>query len=201
MEYYKNLDLKDIEYYCEVDLIDKVEQWVDVLGYEGFYMVSDLGRVKSLDKNDFMFRNNCSRIRKGIILKGSYCKGYRNVCLYLNRKSKTILTHRVVLSSWVNNVKNKREVNHINCIKDDNRLFNLEWSTSSENTIHAIKNGLVNQKRGEDIVTSKLTEIEAYKIKNSNLKLKDLSIIYNISISVVCSIKNNNSWKHVRKEV
>lgn len=48
MEYYKNLDLPDIKYFCEIDNINKIEQWFDIKDYEGIYKLSDLGRIKRL---------------------------------------------------------------------------------------------------------------------------------------------------------
>lgn len=68
--------------------------------------------------------------------------GYKIVCLYLSKKKKYFFVHRVVAELFINNPYGKKEVNHINGVKSDNRYENLEWSTSSENQKHAHFTGL-----------------------------------------------------------
>ena len=77
MEYYKNLDLQDIVYFCEVDLIEKTEQWKDIPKYKNHYQVSDLGRVKSL---------KITRKYSEKIIKPSFQNmGYLSVSLNINK--------------------------------------------------------------------------------------------------------------------
>lgn len=94
MDYSKNLDLKSIEYFCEFDKVWKTEQWKDVVGYEGIYQVSDLGRVKS-------FGNN--KTRKEKILKSHNKKGYKYLGISKNGVTKPNSIHRLVLESFVPN--------------------------------------------------------------------------------------------------
>lgn len=68
--------------------------------------------------------------------------GYAVVCLYHNKIAKTLNLHRIVAENYINNIYNKAQVNHINGIKTDNRVANLEWVSCSENLKHAFKNGL-----------------------------------------------------------
>lgn len=76
--------------------------------------------------------------------------GYSRVSLMVNRKRKTFYVHRLVAIAFIPNPKGKREVNHINGIKADNRLENLEWCTSLENLQHAFVNGLRVMPRGNE---------------------------------------------------
>ena len=95
-----------------------VEIWKDIKGYEGLYQVSNLGRVKSLS----IYRKNsvCEYYSKEKILKPLKDKGgYLNVRLWKNKKGKTIKIHRLVACNFLENIENKRDVNHINGIKTD----------------------------------------------------------------------------------
>lgn len=104
-------------------------EWRDIEGYEGLYQVSDDGQVFSI---------RAKRARKIHVRKD----GYLYVSLHKDGKVIEPGVHRLVAKAFVPNPENKREVNHINGIKTDNRVDNLEWMTPKENTAHAFYTGL-----------------------------------------------------------
>ena len=124
-----------------------IEEWKDIQGYEDYYQVSNLGRVKSLERFVKGFPGKI-RIQYTRILKQQINKyGYKIVCLSKEGIKHTIIVHQLVLKSFVLNPKNKRTVNHKNGIKTDNRLNNLEWMTFKENLQDAHIKGFVNNNK------------------------------------------------------
>ena len=96
------------------------EVFVDVLGYEGLYQVSNQGRVYSLKSGKFLKPQ-----------KDKY--GYLYVNLYKDKKMKHYLTHRLVASAFIENPLQLTDVNHISEDKTDNRVENLEWMSHKDN--------------------------------------------------------------------
>lgn len=123
------------------------EIWKDIEGFEGYYQVSNLGRVKSLDR-EIVFNNGKSEkaktmIRGRILSITKQTQGYSQVGLCKNGTQKSYRLNRLVAKAFIPNPFGKPEVNHIDGNKDNNRADNLEWVTSQENSIHALKNGLI----------------------------------------------------------
>lgn len=125
MDYYKNLDLSDIKYFCEFDKIWKIEQWKDIPNYEGIYQVSDLGRAKSLKFN-----------KKRILSQSSKKGEYFRICICKNKINKTRTIHSLVSECFLNHnpCGYNLVVNHKNFIKTDNRKLNLEIISQRKNT-------------------------------------------------------------------
>lgn len=122
-----------------------MEIWKDILGYEGHYIISNYGTIKSLDRLVFSKYNNGikGRYEKGkIMIPHKHRTGYMCIRLVLNGIRKSYSVHRLLAQAFIENIQNKKQVNHINGIKDDNRLENLEWCDNSENQKHAYKTGI-----------------------------------------------------------
>lgn len=129
-----------------------MENWKDVVGYEGFYEVSDLGRVRrkeTLVKTGI--RHSDYRKVQSTILKQHIKRGYYTVDLSKNNVVRTITVHRLVAKAFCENPDGKNVVNHINAIKTDNRAVNLEWCTDRENKDHALRNGLYESHRKKPV--------------------------------------------------
>ena len=116
-----------------------VEEWRQVVGYEGYYEVSSLGNLRSVDRY-VKYPKGGQMLRKGKPMRQNKNKyGYVDVRLGKLGVEKAHLIHRLVASTFLDNPESKPEVNHKNGIKSDNRLENIEWATKSENRLHAYK--------------------------------------------------------------
>lgn len=158
------------------------------------YSISSIGRVK---RNFLVITQNnqhgsFKRELPERILKNSKDKyGYHRVVI----KRKGYFLHRLVAIAFISNPENKLEINHINGIKVDNRVNNLEWATHKENMRHALENKLnanhrgINNKYYQSTIMSEDEVIEAKKIyNNDNTSFKKLSEKYNVSKSTIMRV-------------
>ena len=104
---------------CEQKMNRMTEMWKDILGYEGKYYISCLGRLKN---------------SKGVFLRPMKCtNGYLVASLWKNNQQQKILVHRLVACAFLDNPKGYTEVNHIDEDKTNNAVSNLEWCTHRYN--------------------------------------------------------------------
>ncbi len=119
---YKNLSLEDLP----------GEEWRDVVGYEGLYKVSNLGRVKMLERN-VLANKSIKKIKEHILSQHLSSKKYLTVHFWVKNHKKAEYVHKLVLTAFIRERLDGEECNHLNEVRTDNRLVNLEWISHKEN--------------------------------------------------------------------
>ena len=138
------------------------ERWLPVVGYEGFYEVSDQGRIWSVPRLDPTGRRQGGRFLKP---KSSGSTGYLKVTLMRNGVSDQRLIHRLVLEAFVGACPDDSETRHLNATRTDNRLVNLAWGTSSENNYDIVA-------AGNHHYAKRDTCMRGHLLEGDNLRLK-----------------------------
>lgn len=154
------------------------EIWKDIKGYEGIYKVSNLGRVSSTLRNSILKPQINEHGYERIGLRKPGCRKFEYI-------------HRLVASSFLENLENKPQVNHVDGNPLNNSLSNLEWVTQDENAQHASKFKLLNTKITEEVVN------EIRSLNKDEFSTRDLAAKYNISQSQVVKILNFKQRKYV----
>ena len=177
-----------------------MEIWKDIAGYEGYYQVSNLGNVKSIErrtKNSYRSRTGKCLVKQRIL---KFCvdpNGYNRVKLYKDEQKKTLKVHRLVANAFHQNPENKPHVNHINAIRHDNRVENLEWATNSENIRHAFKIGLAKPKPGSENPSAKLSWMQVDVIREAlSAGHKGIAIAryFKMRNCTISDIRLNKAW-------
>lgn len=181
------------------------EVWKPVVGYEGLYEVSDLGRVRSvarsLVRKNRWGGNHEHRFESVVLRTRVNRKGYEIVALCKPVKQyRRTLAHKIVMRAFVGTPQPGFEINHKNAIKTDNRLSNLEYCTHAENMRHAAQHGLVPPMPGEANPRSILTEPLVRLLRQMRAcgaTYKRLSFLFGIGRTTVGHIIFRRSWPHV----
>ena len=154
-----------------------MEIWKDIKGYEGAYQVSNFGNIKSTRFNR-------------ILRKQLNHPGYYYVMPSTNGIRKSFLVHRLVLLTFGNKPKGVVEVNHIDGVKTNNHLENLEWCTSSENSLHSYRTGLQATKLNQ----FQVQRIRLMKEVTPALKQNEMAKIFNVAPSNIRDVLNKRCW-------
>lgn len=179
--------------------------WLPILNYEGLYEVSETGQVRSVDKV-LKVTKQSDRLFKGRILKQTLNPHvtYPVVSLWKNNEVKTHYVHRLVAQAFIPNPLNKSEVNHLDGNRTNNHISNLEWVTSTENSIHAVNSGLrkytnrLTESEFLDCLTDiingesyqSLSQRVPYKVPYLSVKLRKLAKKYGIESELNESLTN-----------
>ena len=161
-------------------------KYADVVGYEDYFMACSNGDI---------FSKRTNKILKQTTLKS----GYATIATKIGgRQGKNICfrVHRLIALTFIPNPNNKDFVNHIDGNKLNNNVDNLEWATPSENTIHAVKTGLLVLPKGHEVSTAKLTKEQVLQIRSlaGKYTIRDLGKMYNINHASISRIINNKMY-------
>jgi len=198
MEHYKNYSLENI--IEEINGIVYVEQWKPINGYELLYSISNFGRVRQMPtfKKLPTGKMYLTKIKMMHIHRDKRY-GYCQLELTKDGVGKTRKVHRLEAIAFLPNPENLPQVNHIDGVKINNYISNLEWTNNSLNQLHAYKLGLNKQKSGEQHHNSKLSDLQVIEIKSKHLNGKSaysLAKIFNVSaVTIGRVVKNKRNGK------
>lgn len=175
------------------------EEWRDVPGYEGCYQVSNLGRVRSVDRTiqDSIGR---SYPLKGKVLAPAPNRGGYLICAFTTgNKPSTFAVHRLVARVFLGPRPPGKEVHHKDGVKSNNAAANLTYVSRLENIRHAYATGLVRPHRGETHVRARLTWHQVQEIRRlygtGEYTFKQLASKYGVSLSTVSHAYRGRNWR------
>ncbi len=162
--------------------MEKEEEYRDVVGFEEYFQVSNMGNIYSKRSNR--------------ILKQTKSKtGYWAFATRINGIAHCLRVHRLVAEAFIPNPESKPYVNHKDGCKTNNILSNLEWVTAKENSAHSWSTGL--QLPRPKHSQRKLTAEQVREIRASNLSQRKLGEIYGIDPSSIGGIKRRETYKDI----
>lgn len=191
-----------------------MERWKTV-GKHPDYAVSTLGRVKRIVP---ALMPHGGFLPMKILSTNPTKRGY--VYVLLSRRSqdakrKFVPVHRLVLTTFIRPPRYREEANHLNCVKSDNRLENLEWTTRSKNALHASKNGRFRDQRGKNHWTKKSPHLIRRGERNAMARLTEAQVRivlssekrygvqtrlakqFNVTVSAINNITRRIAWTHI----
>jgi len=177
-----------------------VEQWKPVVGFEDYYEVSDLGRVKGLPRETMRVDGIWHRRRERILKPHRFSRHSQHLRLSLQVECvKTArLAHHLVLEAFVGLCPAGQEARHLNDIASDNRLVNLVWGTRQENMDDKVRLGtkLLGSRTG----LAKLRETDIPMIRAARASgemVGDIARRYSVTSPSISAILSGKTWSHV----
>lgn len=178
-------------------MLKNKENWKPVKNYETKYLISNMGRVKSLAGKRGAVKDLILSLYEAQI-------GYFVVNLHDGKKQEPMVyVHRLVAYHFLPNPLNFPEINHIDGVKTNNKVSNLEWCTRSHNIKHAYRIGLKKpyDMRGENNPSSKLTNESVIEIRSRHdegiLSYRELAEMYQVTETTISNAVSRKTWKYV----
>jgi hypothetical protein len=177
------------------------ERWKDIETWEGLYMISDYGRVRSLPREVHYPSGQILKVKDRILKHGTNGCGYPDITLTKrpHRKERHTI-HRLVARHFLDNPRGLNEVNHKDGVKTNPHYTNLEWCTQSENRQHAYDTGLQVARVGEELRWTKLTDEAVREIRRRAIngeRAWDMHKEYGVTYQNLRFIIQGKTWKHV----
>jgi len=173
------------------------ERWLPVVGYEGLYEVSDLGRVRSLVR--YLRGGRGAPLRAyggGILAQNPRGGGYPGVSLSKDGKVVTRLVHILVCTAFYGpKPADKDVVAHNDGDPANPKASNLRWATHQENEADKIRHGT--KLLGEDTNNVKLTEPEVLLIRTMSGSIDKLAPIFGVDRTTIADVRSRRTWRHV----
>lgn len=181
----------------------------NVLGYEGYYVVTEDGIVSSLRRKvGYRIAGLQKEVAGKVIKPRKNTHGYMSLCLSKNGKVAHVTVHKIVAEAFYGKKPDNLEVSHLDGDKLNNHYKNLKYVTHTENEHQKVLHGTVpygkkNGKytkpektpKGERHGCTKLNEKTVSAIRKSNLSSRELAKIYSVSKTNILNIKNNEIWR------
>ena len=176
-----------------------IEEWKDIEGFEGFYQVSNLGRVKSLG-------GWCGTAKRKEKIRATHLThdGYVKVRLIHRGKDKTKRVHRLVAEAFIPNSENEETVNHLDGNKQNNVVSNLEWVNRTGQMLHAYSLGLKSSRLGSENSNAKLADGQVKEIRKLYIpQSKEFGTValgkkYGVTNRVIGLIISGKAYKNVK---
>lgn len=182
------------------------EIWRDVESWEGFYQISNMGRVRSVDRiiEQLLGKNRQlkRRLMRGKILSLNPNPKSKYLIVGFTRPRQKVIyryVHDLVARAFLGPPGEGEEVCHRDNDRQNNRDSNLRWGTRSSNALDRHEHGTMNQARGEDHYWHKLTEADVRWVRDNQHSMthREMAAVFGVSHSVIGSILRNKTWKHV----
>jgi len=173
------------------------EEWKTVDGVNGYYKVSNTGHVRGIYRVVPHGKSGHKAIPCKTMTPFVDHYGYEIVSLSLGNKFKKLRVHRLVALAFLPNTENKPQVNHKDGDKLNNNVGNLEWSTASENQLHAYATGITTSLKGEERTNHKLTTKQVLGIRKDPRMNKVIAEEYGVAAPTISNIKRRITWRHI----
>lgn len=172
------------------------EAWLPVSGFDGYYEVSNMGRIKSLARTIDCIDGSQRRYREKIISVKGMMRGHPLALLCRDGRSKSYRVNRLVAIAFIPNPENKPEVNHKNGITADNTVKNLEWNTGQENTLHGrrVLGMCVRERHGQAKLTMDKIN-EARELRKLGMSYPELGRRFSVSHVAIRNALIGKTWR------